>query len=621
MRSMSFVIPRLLPVIGVALATAGMAQPAEETVQLPSYSVQGQRVANLEPVGVMAMPISALRFEPRVDAQGRNFAEAQADVTIRGGIFENTGFRIGALPLYDGQTGHYYAEIPIAPDMLGTPEIQVGALNSLAGWNANAGSVVYGWQPIRSGGRVSLSAGEYDSRRGEVIAGLVVPDEVFDQRFGAQIAAAHSESDGSQPGGDHDFERYNARFQFSGARSQTDLFAGYQDKFFGWKNLYTPFASANETEDIQTLLVSANHLVKLRAPGDYFQTGAYYRKNKDDYEFNRFSPTTTFEHTTWVYGAAAEGRSSIDRDLALRYRANLITDEIKSASLIYGPYRTRTHIALGLFPEKTIALSEAKRVRITAGATYDDNNRIGSKVSPLLEVAQENSAASSTFSRIYASYARNSQVPTYTALKSNPAGGLFRGNQNLGRSTSDNFELGTRAALGGWETEAAVFYRRDDDLVDWTYSLTTPNARSANAVDINTTGLELVTRHSWAWLDVVLGYTFLRKDADYGLASVDASFYALNFPEHRLTAAFIIKPCSRVEIRWDNEFRIQEKNTLRRSDEEAVISALGVYWSPRPIKGLQVSLQIDNLWNDDFEEVPAVQAARQQISAGLSYTW
>ncbi len=606
----------------VSLASSGMAQETEEVVQLPSYSVEGQRVANLDPVGVIAMPVSALRFEPRVDAQGRNFAEAQADVTIRGGIFENTGFRVGALPLYDSQTGHYYAELPIAPEMLRTPEIQTGAHNSLAGWNATAGSVVYSWQPIKNGGRVSLSGGEYDTQRAELIAGLVTTERIFGQRFGAQIAAAHSESDGSVPYGDHDFDRYNARLQLRGAKSQTDVFAGYQDKFFGWPNLYTPF-NVNETEDVQTLLVAANHLVKLAHQGDYFQAGAYYRKNKDDYEYNRLVPGqfNPYEHTTWIYGAAAEGRSTLAGELALRYRANLITDEIESTSLTFGPYRTRSHVALGLFPEKTISLSETKLVRITAGATYDDNNRIGSKVSPLLEVAQENSAASSTIRRLYASYARNTQVPTYTALKSNPAGGLFRGNQSLGRATSDNFELGTRAVFGGWETEAAVFHRRDEDLVDWTYSASAPNARSANAVDIETTGVELVAKHQWSWLDVVLGYSWLHKNADYGIANVQASFYALNFPEHRLTAALIVRPCAEIELRWDNEFRIQEKNSLRRTDEEAVISAVGLYWSPTGVKGLQLSLQVDNLWSEDFEEVPAVRAAEQQVSFGLSYSW
>ena len=68
------------------------------------------------------------------------------------------------------------------------------------------------------------------------------------QRWGVDIALAHSESDGPIAFGEHEFDRANIRFQYSNARSQTDLIAAYQGKRFGWPNLYTPFNS-NETEN------------------------------------------------------------------------------------------------------------------------------------------------------------------------------------------------------------------------------------------------------------------------------------------------------------------------------------------------------------------------------------
>jgi vitamin B12 transporter len=96
--------------------------------------------------------ISALRFEPLVDVQARNLAEGQADVTIRGGIFENTGFRLGGVALYDPQTGHYFAEIPVAPSMLSAPAVLTGMDNAVRGFNANAGTIAYDWKPMRQAG-------------------------------------------------------------------------------------------------------------------------------------------------------------------------------------------------------------------------------------------------------------------------------------------------------------------------------------------------------------------------------------------------------------------------------------------------------------------------------------
>lgn len=72
---------------------------AQTTTFLPEVTVYSPRVANQSPGTTFATPVSPLRYEPAVDIQGRNMAEGQADVTIRGGIFENTGFQIGALSL------------------------------------------------------------------------------------------------------------------------------------------------------------------------------------------------------------------------------------------------------------------------------------------------------------------------------------------------------------------------------------------------------------------------------------------------------------------------------------------------------------------------------------------
>ena len=58
-------------------------------------TVEAPRVAVEEAISTYSSPVSVLRFEPKVDLQSRNMAEAQGDVSIRGGIFENTGFKIG----------------------------------------------------------------------------------------------------------------------------------------------------------------------------------------------------------------------------------------------------------------------------------------------------------------------------------------------------------------------------------------------------------------------------------------------------------------------------------------------------------------------------------------------
>lgn len=597
-----------------AAAYAGL-QAADETYALPKVAVYSEQVANQTPVNTFAMPVSGLRFEPRVDVQARNLAEGQADVSIRGGVFENTGFKVGAVALFDPQTGHYFAEIPIAPAMLLSPKILTGADNALAGFNAGVGSVAYGWRPIAQRGEVAVAVGNHATNRQSLYQGVVSTTEAGGQTLAADFDLSRSESDGSVPFGDHNFKRAAGRLQLRAARSQTDFFAGLQRKFFGWPNLYTPFGF-NETEDLHTNLYVLNHRAWNDA-GDWWQLGACYRRNYDDYEFNRAVPgaSNPFQHTTRVRAVSLEAHQQLD-GFALAYSAQAMHDSLESTSLTFGPYNTRSFLKLSAVPEFSRETS-AGRLLLRAGATYDDTNRNASAISPLVSAELTRPDGS----RLYAGYSETTQVPTYTALKSNPAAGLFRGNPNLGRATSRNLEAGASFKAAGWSVESALFYRWDDRLTDWTFRRGV-TARTANPVDIGTLGLEVVATRRTARCDLILGYTYLDKTADYGLATVDASFYALNFAKHRLTAAVVAQLGAGFEVRLDNEYRVQEKNFLRTiGGNEALTSAVGLYYLPPARPGLELSLLVDNLWDGRFQEVPAVPAARRQFSLGAAYRW
>jgi vitamin B12 transporter len=264
-------------------------------------------------------------------------------------------------------------------------------------------------------------------------------------------------------------------------------------------------------------------------------------------------------------------------------------------------------------------MADHSRIQVKLGGTIDRSNRASTAWSPVAELAREWTGQGLT--RAYVSFSGSSQLPSYTALNSNPNAGLFRGNSTLGREKAQNLEAGLMGTFGGWSGQAAVFHRQDDDLVDWTFRRGV-TARAANAVDVGTTGFELVARRSWARADVILGYTALTKDADYKTATVDASFYALNYAKHRLTAALIYRFNREWELRLDNTARLQADNPLRAiGGDETLTSALGLIFRPRALRGVSLSLRADNLWSSNYQEVPSVPAAPRQISVGLSYAW
>ena len=599
----------------LALSLCPSPARAQAAYSLAPVMVYSPSVANQSPAGNFAMPVSALSYEPLVDIEPRNQAEAQSDVTIRGDTFENTGMQIGALSVIDPQTGHYLTELPIAPEMLGAPTILTGADLALQTLNSTGGAVSYGWRPVRNAGALSVAVGDDGLGREEVYQGWAGSGP---SHLAADADWAHSSGNGTVPFGDFHFDRAAARAQWVTPTSQTDAFAGYQASFFGWPDLYTPFNS-DETENLQTVLLAGNTREDLGG-GQFFEAGVFYRRNKDDYAFDRYAPLSQvhpYQHTTWEYGTAAGGKVEA-LGLLLNYHAEETSDSLRSTSLIYGPYHSRTLEKASLVPEQQWAL-EGGILDLKAGASYDKSNHDSGAVSPIVELSQLWS--SSGIRRLYASYSETTEMASYTALDSSPSGGLFLGNPSLGRSESRNWEAGLSGTLWGWSGQAALFYRRDDNLVDWTYT-NGVFGRSANPVNVGTDGLELVARHSWGLVSVVLGYTALAKDASYLGAPVTASFYALNYARQRLTGAFTLQLTENLVLRLDNAARIQAADSLRtEGGNDALISSLGLSWHPAGRRNLELTAQIDNLWNSAFESVPSVPASRRQLSFGATYGW
>lgn len=607
----------ILSAFGVWGSVQGFAQDGPAV--LAEVRVFSDRIANQASAGAFAMPVSALRYEPQVDVQTRNLGEAQADLTIRGGTFESVGVKLGGISLSDPQTGHYLAEIPVALDMLANSKIVTGAALALDATNATSGAVAYSWRPITAGGVAQVTIGDGQLFSTTWYQAMVAPARFGQTQLGADVALAHSSSEGLLPDADHAFDRVNIRLQAVGSASQTDVFAGYQSKQFGWRNLYTPFQSP-ESENLQTLLFALNHRAGLLG-GDYLESAVFYRRNKDDYAYNRYAALTAihpFQHTTWLSGAAISGRRTMD-DFVADFRGEVWADEIESTSLLFGRYQTRTVAKASLAAEKFWMTDRAGRISAKVGATLDDSNRFRSAVSPVIELAREWSAAA--VSRLWLSFSRATQLPSYTALNSNPSAGLFRGNAALGRERTANVELGIAGGRAGWTGDAVLFYRADSDLVDWTYRRGV-TARSANAVNLATSGLELVARRSWAQADVIIGFNALAKAADYRGAAMDASFYALNYARYRLTAALVYRFNREWELRLDNAARLQADNALRLiGGDETLISSWGLSYRPRAFARTRVTLRADNVWNSNYQEVPAVTAAPRLISIGLTYGW
>ncbi len=604
--------------------TAAEARASEEdVVRMPTLLVVDSVAANDMPSAGFATPVTALRYMHSVDVQSRGFAETQSDVVIRGGIFENTGFKVGALNLMDPQTGHYGSELPIDPLMLGNPKIATGVNNAFSGFNASVGTVSYAWLPITNTGTVEIGTGTESLFFSRFVSGyLSGPNTFLGRSVGVQVSSAYSEGDGTVEYSDHQFQRYGMRIQLAGQGGQTDLYAGYQKKFYGWPGMYSTSAAYPETDKYEVAMLILNHTQKY-GEGSHWSFGAYTRKLLDDYELRRTTPGffRPYEHETLASGLALEGEHRFGYDVTLDWRAEAAADKIESTELTYAGFMNRSYWKGSVLLGKQQSIGPGDLL-LQGGISYEDSNRDSSGTGPMARATYIIQAGRGYITS-YIEYSRSTQLNGYTAIGSNPGLGSFSGNADLGREVADNHELGIQWNCCNFTIGGAVFNREHKDLADWTYDSTQPRIfRKASPMDLRVNGFECYA--SWSLekkLSISLGYTYLNVDANYESGNVDASFYAMNYPTNRITGSLVWQIVKSLEFRADADIRRQEINALRKNGDTGEFFSASLGWSPEFVKGMTISIIMDNISDCDFQEFPGVPASGRQTALRVAYTW
>ena len=138
--------------------------------------------------------------------------------------------------------------------------------------------------------------------------------------------------------------------------------------------------------------------------------------------------------------------------------------------------------------------------------------------------------------RLRASAARAFRVPTFTERYYSDPANLAR--EEVGPETAWAGEGGADLLLpGGWIAQATMFGRADEDVIDWLRPTTADRWRTYNIRDVDTRGVELGIRKTFASGPMVLAeYTALDVDA---AAVTQLSKYVLDYAPHSFVAAAV----------------------------------------------------------------------------------
>jgi outer membrane receptor protein involved in Fe transport len=381
--------------------------------------------------------------------------------------------------------------------------------------------------------------------------------------------------------------------------------------------MYTGISALKETDHYQLTILGAQHQFRL-ADGDLWQMAFSWRRLVDDYQFNRSNPNTFFQHETRAWSFQGHGAVALADMRRIAFSWTLLEDKIvRSTSLNSGHFNQRAYVRVAAAWEEEFHYSGGSEGTMRLGLALDRTNRDGNDLSPFFRYEWRKPDHQGHW-LAYLEWVQTMQVPGYTALNSAPQG-AFGGNADLERERARTAELGLARHWNAWTFQSAVFHRWDRDLVDWTFDSASPSLRQANAVDLDVIGWESIISFRQDPIQLSLGYAYLDKKADYGNAAVDASYYALNYAQHRLTISAVYDVTSNIQLQADTSMRRQRENNLRQSSRDAFELNLGAVWTVDAAGNWLVSVMGENLTNSNFQHFPGAVATRRQVTGQIQW--
>ncbi|MDE5637957.1 MAG: TonB-dependent receptor plug domain-containing protein, partial [Alistipes sp.] len=168
---------------------------------------------------------SALRLSPAVDVRERGGKSVQADISIRGGSFDQTMVMLNGIDFTDARTGHQTHALPVDVDCVAGVEL----IDGVAGVGAYAGAVNVRTVPLRPTYlRLEAVGGQYGYAYGN-LSGAVT-----EGRFTLFAAGSYRQSDGYIHNTDFTKSSAFLRMTYDDVRGGLfDVQAGYPSRAFG----------------------------------------------------------------------------------------------------------------------------------------------------------------------------------------------------------------------------------------------------------------------------------------------------------------------------------------------------------------------------------------------------
>ena len=528
-----------------------------------------------------------------VDVLQRGPHGAQADISLRGGSFDQVAILLNGINLTNPQTGHYSFDIPINLSDIERIEIVHGPASLVYGASAFAGGVnIITKKDAASNAYVKLEGGMHNSlnteARGTYKAGATLH----------QFSAGYKRSDGYMDNSDYNMLNLLWQSRFDIERNTLDVQMGFNNKEYGANTFYSP-SYPNQFDDTESMFVS----IKGETNGKLkFVPQLYWNRHNDCFQLIREGTpnvpdwyTNHNYHQTDVFGtnltfqyASKLGITSFGGEFRNeRIMSNVLGKPLDEPIGNFTKSDNRT--AINYFAEQNFLFHN---VTLSVGGLLNYNTAIPNKYA--FYPAINSSYRINDEVSLYASWNKATRMPTFTDLYYTTV--THTGNSDLEAEQSEAFEAGVKLSNRMVRANIAAFYMKGRNLIDWVKPSEDALWESRNHSKVNKKGVETnlqfnlkeMLGQSLPFQSLNLGYLYL----DQNLVDDELiSNYTLNHLRHKFTANLQHDVVRNLSMTWN--FRWQDRTGLYLKYVESQPTEVTPY-KPFSLLDVKVNYQMHN---------------------------
>ena len=550
-----------------------------------------------------------LQYANGVDLRQRGPFGTQADISIDGGSFEQTVVLVNGNKIIDPQTAHNMMNLPLPIEAVERIEIVRGPAALIYGINSLTGAInIITKKPTQSGvflNTYSSSNFEKDTEgSGETFwgKGIQVGGTLSKEKHQHSLFASHDKSNGYRynTGFENNKLYYQGNIQFNETNKLSSSF-GYIKNGFGANAFYAAPGDKNSREVVQTTLANLQSTHQLSERWTLMPR-LNYRYNFDDYRYYGNADLTKGRSRHYTNIFAAEVNASYKTNHGeIGFGVEGRNENITSTSI--GDHDREN---LGVFLQYRTVFFEKLDVNVGSYLNYNSNYKW--QAYPAIDASY---AITDAF-KIIGNIGSSQRIPSFTDLYLNQRPGNI-GNADLNSEKALQTEIGFKYIKPQFNFNANYFYRKINDFIDWTRTVTTDPWQSHNYGDLNTNGINMRSNYNLSFnqdskLSISLAYTYLDFRFQNEMQNVYSKYLVsslkhqvtntIDYKYRNFTALFATRFDQRVTgpSYWVNDFRVSQS-----------------------IQKFTIYVDAQNIFNTTYFEVGAVPLPSRWFSLGVKF--